>query len=96
MGLSKKEVNLRRLLGTAPQQQNKGKLVHVCSTPLNLVVKMIWFFSFYRLTLKMFESRFQFFVATGKQEYSFVCDGNYAVCSHSKRATGATGWREDS
>lgn len=31
MGLSKTEVNLRRLLAAAPQQQNHGKLIHVCS-----------------------------------------------------------------
>lgn len=28
--LSKTEVNLRRLLATAPQQQNQAKLIHVC------------------------------------------------------------------
>ncbi|KAL8492191.1 hypothetical protein ACS0TY_023719 [Phlomoides rotata] len=32
MGLSKTEVNLRRLLATAPQQSNKGKLVHYVAT----------------------------------------------------------------
>ncbi|KAL8530334.1 hypothetical protein ACS0TY_007387 [Phlomoides rotata] len=32
MGLSKTEVNLRRLLATAPQQQNKAKLVHYVAT----------------------------------------------------------------
>jgi len=29
MGISKTEVNLRRLLAAAPQQQNQAKLVHV-------------------------------------------------------------------
>ncbi|KAL3035696.1 hypothetical protein AAZX31_02G265800 [Glycine max] len=29
MGISKTEVNLRRLLGAAPQQQNQAKLVHI-------------------------------------------------------------------
>ncbi|KAG6403037.1 hypothetical protein SASPL_135253 [Salvia splendens] len=32
MGLSKTEVNLRRLLAAAPQQQNQGKLVHYVAT----------------------------------------------------------------
>ncbi|XP_051142006.1 uncharacterized protein LOC127258955 [Andrographis paniculata] len=32
MGLSKTEVNLRRLLATAPQQQNQTKLVHYVAT----------------------------------------------------------------
>lgn len=32
MGLSKTEVNLRRLLTAAPQQQNHGKLVHYVAT----------------------------------------------------------------
>ncbi|KAM7501441.1 hypothetical protein LguiB_000345 [Lonicera macranthoides] len=31
-GLSKTEVNLRRLLNTAPQQQNQAKLVHYVAT----------------------------------------------------------------
>lgn len=30
MGLSKTEVNLRRLLAAAPQQKNQAKLMHVC------------------------------------------------------------------
>lgn len=30
MGISKTEVNLKRLLAAAPQQQNQAKLVHVC------------------------------------------------------------------
>lgn len=29
MGISKTEVNLKRLLAAAPQQQNQAKLVHV-------------------------------------------------------------------
>ena len=29
MGLSKTEINLKRLLAAAPQQQNKAKLMHV-------------------------------------------------------------------
>lgn len=29
MGINKTEVNLRRLLAAAPQQQNQAKLVHV-------------------------------------------------------------------
>lgn len=29
MGISKTEINLRRLLGAAPQQQNQAKLIHV-------------------------------------------------------------------
>jgi hypothetical protein len=32
MGLSKVEVNLRRLLEAAPKQQNQAKLVHVSQT----------------------------------------------------------------
>ncbi|XP_057798041.1 uncharacterized protein LOC131014170 [Salvia miltiorrhiza] len=32
MGLSKTEVNLRRLLAAAPQQQNQGKLIHYVAT----------------------------------------------------------------
>ncbi|KAG8370772.1 hypothetical protein BUALT_Bualt13G0018300 [Buddleja alternifolia] len=32
MGLSKTEVNLRRLLATAPQQQNQAKLIHYVAT----------------------------------------------------------------
>ncbi|MCL7042858.1 hypothetical protein MKW94_009700 [Papaver nudicaule] len=32
MGISKTEVNLRRLLATAPQQQNKVKLIHYVAT----------------------------------------------------------------
>lgn len=32
MGFSKTEVNLRRLLATAPQQQNQGKLIHYVAT----------------------------------------------------------------
>jgi len=31
MGMSKTEVNLKRLLVTAPQQQNQAKLIHVCT-----------------------------------------------------------------
>ena len=30
MGISRTEVNLRRLLAAAPQQQNQAKLIHVC------------------------------------------------------------------
>lgn len=29
MGLSKTEINLRRLIAAAPRQQNQAKLVHV-------------------------------------------------------------------
>ncbi|KAJ4957632.1 hypothetical protein NE237_024743 [Protea cynaroides] len=32
MGLSKTEINLRRLLATAPQQQNQAKLIHYVAT----------------------------------------------------------------
>ena len=30
MGISRTEINLRRLLAAAPQQQNQAKLIHVC------------------------------------------------------------------
>ena len=30
MGISRTEVNLRRLLAAAEQQQNQAKLIHVC------------------------------------------------------------------
>ncbi|KAL6505193.1 hypothetical protein OROGR_025010 [Orobanche gracilis] len=38
MGFSKTEVNLRRLLAAAPQQQNQAKLVHVSPKPLELAL----------------------------------------------------------
>ncbi|KAF3337958.1 Vesicle transport protein USE1 [Carex littledalei] len=34
MGISKTEVNLRRLLAAAPNQQNQTKLIHLISSPL--------------------------------------------------------------
>ncbi|KAH0470465.1 hypothetical protein IEQ34_000188 [Dendrobium chrysotoxum] len=37
MGLSKKEVNLRRLLAAAPHQQNQAKLVHYVTTSRELL-----------------------------------------------------------
>lgn len=37
MGISKNEVNLRRLLASAPQQQNQAKLVHVSGTIYNYI-----------------------------------------------------------
>lgn len=40
MGLSKTEVNLRRLLAAAPQQQNKGKLIHSVTTLRELLEKL--------------------------------------------------------
>ena len=33
MGLSKTEINLRRLLDAAPRQKNQTKLIHVSETP---------------------------------------------------------------
>ncbi|KAL9419747.1 hypothetical protein AB3S75_037499 [Citrus x aurantiifolia] len=32
MGISKTEINLRRLLAAAPQQQNQAKLIHYVAT----------------------------------------------------------------
>jgi hypothetical protein len=39
MGISKTEVNLKRLLAAAPQQQNQAKLVHV--RKLTLIIYFI-------------------------------------------------------
>ncbi|RAL45618.1 hypothetical protein DM860_009482 [Cuscuta australis] len=40
MGLSKSEVNLRRLLETAPQQQNQAKLIHYVATLRELLEQL--------------------------------------------------------
>ncbi|KAL9671121.1 hypothetical protein QQ045_008687 [Rhodiola kirilowii] len=40
MGLSKTEVNLRRLLAAAPQQQNQAKLIHYVSTMRELLEQL--------------------------------------------------------
>ncbi|KAL3849948.1 hypothetical protein ACJIZ3_011830 [Penstemon smallii] len=40
MGLSKTEVNLRRLLGTAPLQQNQAKLLHYVATLRELLEQL--------------------------------------------------------
>lgn len=40
MGLSKTEVNLRRLLAAAPQQQNQAKLIHYVTTSRELLEQL--------------------------------------------------------
>ncbi|PHT55518.1 hypothetical protein CQW23_04004 [Capsicum baccatum] len=40
MGLSKTEVNLKRLLATAPQQQNQAKLIHYVATLRELLEQL--------------------------------------------------------
>ncbi|WMV15417.1 hypothetical protein MTR67_008802, partial [Solanum verrucosum] len=40
MGLSKTEVNLKRLLVTAPQQQNQAKLIHYVATLRELLEQL--------------------------------------------------------
>jgi hypothetical protein len=61
MGISKTEVNLRRLLAAAPNQQNQTKLIHVrLNQFLNLISK---FHSFQLIKLQQSGQQFVAFLA---------------------------------
>lgn len=43
MGMSKTEINLRRLLSAAPNQQNQSKLMHVCLSLFSIFKYFVFF-----------------------------------------------------
>lgn len=54
MGISKNEINLRRLLAAAPQQQNQAKLIHVSPDVFQVKLFVLQeFMSFYFFALNL-------------------------------------------
>ena len=86
MGISKTEINLRRLLSSAPQQQNQAKLVHVSTT----LFLFLWFecWGVFFFIFKKYNS----LVYTAVNLNVFF---SFEVYCYFKRAIGTIGWREN-